>query len=258
VGLASPLLASDFERSQLPVAHGFSPRRGGVSRPPFDELNLGASVGDDPAAVRENRRRVAAAFGVGLARVARLDQVHGAAVLRAGPGLGGREGDALVTDDPAWLLAVSAADCLPILLLDRRLGAVAAVHAGWRGVAAGVVLAAVDALRHHFGSDPADLSAWLGPCIQGACYQVGPEVVAAVTADPRVPSSAAWPDPGTPDRWRLDVPEAVRGQLLAAGVAAPAIAVSTTCTHCAVDRCYSHRRDGGRSGRHWAVVRAPG
>jgi polyphenol oxidase len=252
------LTPADFERGPLPVAHGFSPRGGGVSAPPWHTLNLGASVGDDPAAVVENRRRVARAFGAELENVARLDQVHGAAVFEAAKGVTGREGDALISDDPGWLLAVSAADCLPVILVDVRRGAVAAVHAGWRGVVAGVAAAAVQALGRRYGSDPADLQAWLGPAIQGPCYQVGPEVVAAVRADPTVPAAIAWPDPGSAGRWRLDVPGAVRAQLEAAGLAPAAIAASATCTHCAADRCFSHRRDAGRTGRHWAVVRAPG
>lgn len=252
------LTLTDFERGPLPVAHGFSPRAGGVSARPWHSLNLGLSVGDDPAAVVENRRRVARAFGVELESVARLDQVHGAEVHEAAPGVTGRDGDALISDDPRWLLAVSAADCLPIILVDARLGAVAAVHAGWRGAAAGVAAAAVRALSRRYGSDPADLQAWLGPAIQGPCYQVGPEVVAAVRADPTVSAAVAWPDPTVAGRWRLDVPGAVRAQLEASGVVPAAIAVSDTCTHCAADRCFSHRRDAGRTGRHWAVVRAPG
>jgi len=252
------LTLADFERGPLPVAHGFSPRAGGVSLPPWHSLNLGASVGDDPVAVAENRRRVARAFGVGLERVARIDQVHGAAVHDAADDLAGREGDALVSDDPRWLLAVSAANCLPVILVDARRGAVAAVHAGWRGAAAGVAAAAVRALVRRYGSDPADLRAWLGPAIQGRCYQVGPEVVAAVRADPAVPADVAWPDPTVAGRWRLDVPGAVRAQLETVGLPPDAIAASATCTHCEADRCFSHRRDAGHSGRHWALVRAPG
>jgi polyphenol oxidase len=251
------LSEGDFERGPLPVAHGFSPRAGGVSRAPWDTLNLGLSVGDDPAAVAENRRRVAAAFAVAPTQVARLDQVHGATVHVAGEGASGRDGDAWIGDDPAWLLVVSGADCLPVLIVDGRRGAVAAAHAGWRGVAAGIAAATVAALTRRFGSDPADLQVWLGPAIQGPCYQVGPEVVAAVRADRTVPASVAWPDPGSAGRWRLDVPAAVRAQLEAAGVPAARIAASSTCTHCAADRCFSHRRDAGRTGRHWAVIRAP-
>jgi polyphenol oxidase len=254
--MEGPALA-DFWRGGLPVAHGFSPRSGGVSAPPFDALNLGMSVGDDPEAVERNRVRVAAAFGAPLARVVRLNQVHGARVHRAGVGVTGLAGDGLVSDDPTWLLAISGADCLPVLLFDPASGAVGAAHAGWRGVAAGVVRATVEAMVAGFGSDPGRLQVWLGPGIQGACYQVGPEVVAAVCADAAVPAAVAVADPVTADRYRLDVPAAVRAQLRALGVADAAIEASDVCTHCHPG-CFSYRRDGRASGRHWALVRARG
>jgi YfiH family protein len=254
-----PLGLADFERGPLPrgVPHGFTPRRGGVSGGPYASLNLGLSVGDEREAVLENRRRVRAAFGLGAERWMTGSQVHGTGVLVAGRDPAGADGDVLVTDDPAWALAVSAADCVPIVLVDARRGAVAAAHAGWRGAVAGVVGAALGALADRFGSDVGDVHAWLGPAIQGACYQVGEEVVAAA-ARAGAPAHAFWPDPDVADRWRFDVPALLRAQLVAAGVPAAAVAASTTCTHCAVDRCFSHRRDHGRTGRHWAVVRAPG
>jgi polyphenol oxidase len=142
-------------------------------------------------------------------------------------------------------------------LVDVRRGAVAAVHAGWRGVAPGRRGRGAGAGRR-YGSDPADLQAWLGPAIQGPCYQVGPEVVAAVRADPTVPATVAWPDAAVGGALAPRRAGAVRAQLEAAGLAPAAIAASATCTHCAADRCFSHRRDAGRTGRHWAVVRAPG
>lgn len=249
------LAPTDFERGPLAAPHGFSPRAGGVSVGPFASLNLGASVGDDPAAVAENRRRVRAAFGVDAARWMTASQVHGTGVLVAGRDPAGAEGDALVSDDPTWALAVSAADCVPVLLVDARRGAVAAAHAGWRGALAGVVGATLEALARGYGTDPGDVHAWLGPGIQGACYQVGPEVAEAAVAA-GAPDEALRPDPTTDGRWRLDVPAVLRAQLLRFGVAT--VAASTTCTHCAADRCFSHRRDAGRTGRHWAVVRAPG
>jgi polyphenol oxidase len=251
-----PLPPEALLTGPLRVPHGFTLRAGGVSRPPFDALNLGASVGDDPAAVEENRRRLADHFGVAPERVMRASQVHGASVLEAGREVVGCDADALVTDDPAWLLAVAAADCLPVLLHDTRRGPVAAVHAGWRGAVAGVAAAAVAALAHRYGSDPADLDAWFGPAIRGPCYQVGPEVIEAARAA-GADERAWWPDPGASGRWRLDVAALVRAQLEAAGVRADAIAESGVCSHCD-PRCYSHRRDAGRTGRHWAVIRALG
>lgn len=246
-----------LEQGALATLHGFSPRAGGVSRGPFASLNLGASVGDDPAAVAENRRRLASWCGVSTDRIMFASQVHGSGVLVAGRDEAGAEGDAVVTDDPTWCLAVSAADCLPVLLFDRRTGAVGAAHAGWRGAVAGVVGATLEALERAYATSASDVEAWLGPAIQGRCYQVGPEVIDAVHASGAA-DHVAWPDPDAPDRWRLDLPALVRDQLVSAGVAAAAVSASTTCTHCATDRCFSHRREAGRTGRHWAVLRAPG
>ena len=246
-----------LERGPPATPHGFSPRPGGASRAPYASLNLGASVGDAAAAVAENRRRVRAAFGVPEERWMTASQVHGARVLVAGRDPIGAEGDAVVADDPAWAIAISAADCLPVLLLDARTGAVGAAHAGWRGAVGGVVGATLEAMAERFGTAAPDVRAWLGPAIQGPCYQVGPEVVEAALAA-GAPEHAVRPDPGVAGRWRFDVPALVRAQLLAAGVPERAVAVSATCTHCAQDRCFSHRRDAGRTGRHWAVLRPPG
>lgn len=252
-----PLTLDAFERGPLAAPHGFSPRSGGVSVAPYASLNLGASVGDAAAAVAENRRRVRAAFGVQEGRWMTASQVHGARVLVAGRDVAGAEGDALVADDPAWALAISAADCLPVLLLDARTGAVGAAHAGWRGAVAGVVGATVETMAVRFGTAAADVRAWLGPAIQGACYQVGPEVAEAAVAA-GAPEGAVRSDPSAAGRWRFDVAALVRAQLVAAGVPVSGVAVSTTCTHCAAERCFSHRRDAGRTGRHWAVVRPLG
>jgi polyphenol oxidase len=236
----------------LRVPHAVTLRAGGVSAPPFASLNLGSSVGDDPRAVAENRRRVAGHFGVPPSRLMRASQVHGASVLVAAEEAVGLEADALVSDDPAWLLVIGAADCLPVLLHDTRRGAVAAVHAGWRGAVAGVARATVAELGRCYGSRPDDLDVWFGPAIRGACYQVGPEVIAAVAEED---AASWWPDPERPGRYRLDVPGLVRAQLIAAGVPPARVADSGVCTHCD-PRCFSHRRDQGRTGRHWAAIRA--
>lgn len=229
-------------------------RSGGVSRGPFATLNLGLSVGDDPVAVTVNRERFAASFGVGQGRVMRLDQVHGTAVRVAGIDPIGAEGDAVISDDPAWLLVVSAADCLPVLLHDPVTGAAAAVHAGWRGAAAGVVPATVAALADVFGSVPSDLRVWFGAAIRGPRYQVGPEVAAAFERA-GAPPAALWPDPDEPGRYRADVAALVRAQLARLGVAREQLHDSGVCTS-ADRRCYSHRRDQGLTGRHWAAIRA--
>jgi YfiH family protein len=149
------------------------------------------------------------ADAVGAGELAILKQVHGRAVVTAGRGMGHPEADVLVGDDPHMALTVRAADCVPLLIADRAGGAVAAVHAGWRGTAAGAATAAVEALARDFGSRPQDLVAAIGPSIGACCYQVGSELVDAFSARKDVSTSrciavhspAAWIwSSGTPAR----------------------------------------------------------
>src|SRR5205085_2624809 len=149
-------------------------RRGGASTGPYAELNMGRSTDDRPEAVTENRRRVLVALGFHADRVATAGQVHGTRVARVGvPGLE-RETDALVTTEAGLALAVSGADCLPVLYCAGD--AVAAAHSGWRGTAAGMPREALAALLALSGSQPADVRVYLGPCIGPCCYEVGDEV----------------------------------------------------------------------------------
>lgn len=173
--------------------------------------------------------------------VAWLRQVHAAAVLEAAAGQCG-EGDALVTRRPDLALAVATADCVPILL--GAADAVAAVHAGWRGVAAGVVTAAVARL----GGDARRLTAWIGPAIGACCYEVGYEVAAPVAAA----SAPEILSPGPRGRPHLDLVAAVWRQLEEAGVGA--VLPLLRCTRCDAERLWSYRRDGPGTGRNWAYV----
>ncbi len=251
--LSSPLLAS------LPgVRHGFSTRRGGVSLAPFAELNLGFSVGDDPARVEANRTRFIAAGGFGP--LAEVHQVHGATVVSADSA--GAEADALFCAGPGVAVAVRTADCAPVLLaaLDHRgqPGAVAAVHAGWRGACSGVVEAAVGALVAA-GFEPSRMRAAIGPAIGPERFEVGPEVVAAAElhldgdAGPgRFSVGLARPGPG--GRPHLDLPELVRRCLLRAGLEPGNVDALGRCTASDPDLFFSHRRDGGRTGRHLAAI----
>jgi YfiH family protein len=205
-------------------------RAGGVSPRPYSSLNLSLAVGDDPANVLENRRRMAAGFGARLADFVFADQVHGAGVRvvsEADAGSGASSGqdaipatDALVTRTPNVVLAILTADCVPIVLHDPVAGVLACVHAGWRGTVARVCAAAVAAMQD-LGSRPADVIAGLGPAIAPARYQVGPDVHQAVTAA-FGPAPFLRPD-SVPDRWRLDLWAANRLVLTQAGVPAPQI-----------------------------------
>jgi YfiH family protein len=182
-------------------------------------------------------------------------QVHGARVLAVAgdpPALTGTEGDALVTDRPGVAVGVRTADCLPVLLASADGRVVAAVHAGWRGTLAGVATAAVHTLAARYGTAPDTLTAWLGPCIRPCCYEVGPEVSAAVVE--------GYPDwasrvltPGPKGRDHLDLAALNRLQLEAAGVAEVRDAGACTCCDTAYD---SYRRDGAGSGRMVSWIRA--
>lgn len=225
-------------------------------------------------------RRVAGLLGV--AEVVTLNQVHGrevAVVRRGSPRAPARQdADVLVSDDPDVAIAVRAADCVPLLLADARTGAVAAVHAGWRGTAAGAGTAAVKALSDQFGSRPGDLMAAIGPSIGGCCYEVGTELVDAFAAAghprhlidrwflaPPPPRSSFRPalsgaegpalreveGPGL----RLDLTAANRDQLVLAGVPEAQIHACGLCTAMHLDVLTSFRAEKGKAGRIAGVIR---
>jgi YfiH family protein len=182
-----------------------------------------------------------------------LHQIHSNRVLDAAAVVRPEtDGDALITDKPGLLLVVKTADCLPILLVDPGRRAVAAVHAGWRGTAAGIASAAVAALQDRFGSRPGDLWAGLGPSIGPGCYEVGKDV-----AEPR-PGRPEWrkalrPIAGRPDRFTLDLPAANRDQIEAAGVSPARIGAAEICTHCSPD-LLSWRRDHRADARLYSFI----
>jgi YfiH family protein len=228
--------------------HGFATRIGGVSAAPFDALNLGRSVGDDPDAVAENSRRFLATLG--SPELFEASQVHGSRVLAIGPNdrvaaVRAEEADALITTRGA--VGVRTADCIPILFGDRETGAVAAVHAGWRGVASAIAIAAVEHLRAG-GIDPKRLVAAIGPHIRGDAFEVGPEVVTALAP---VAFGADYVVHNDPKPY-VDLARVVRAQLAHAGVADVDDVGGCTLTEPA--RFYSHRRDRGRTGRHLSAI----
>jgi YfiH family protein len=238
------------------VVAAFSGRAGGGSAPPYASLNLGLRVGDDLRRVLGNRRRVATVLGLAGRPWALARQVHSATVLRvdaarlgqgppeARPPLG--EGDGLVTADPGVLLAVLTADCAPVLLADPAAGVVGAVHAGWRGLAAGVVEAGVAAMAG-LGADPAACVGLVGPAVGGCCYEVGPDVRAAV--GDRYPDALATTRAGRP---ALDPAAGAAQALRAAGVGQ--VRVAGECTFDLQERYFSHRRDHGRTGRQAGLI----
>jgi YfiH family protein len=265
------LVAEDLLEAGVVAA--FTGRTGGSSAPPYATLNLGLAVGDDLRRVLANRRRVATVLGLAGRPWALARQVHGNRVLAvdtgrpgAGPvpsgpgrvetmGLGqgppeGKppvgEADGLVTTDPGVVLGVLTADCAPVLLADPAAGVVGAVHAGWRGLAAGVVEAGVAAMAA-LGADPAATVGLVGPAVGGCCYEVGPDVREAVGT--RYPAALATTRDGRP---ALDPAAGAVQALERAGIGR--IRVAGECTVDLADRHFSHRRDHGRTGRQAGLI----
>jgi len=227
------ILRPDWE-APAAVGAAATTRSGGVSEGSFASLNLGAHVGDDPAAVAENRRRLTEALDL-PGEPAWLAQVHGTRVVAARPGGTPAEADAAVTREPGVVCAVLTADCLPVLLASRRGDEVAAVHAGWRGLANGVVAAALQAME----TAPAELLAWLGPAIAQPAFEVGSEVRERFVERDVV--NAAFFAPNDRGRWQADLAGLARRELEAAGVT---VSGGGFCTHDETERFFSYRRDG--------------
>lgn len=227
-----------------------STRHGGVSPAPYHTLNLGKNTADAPGNTAENRRRFCAALGFLPEQLAWSKQVHGAEVLVA-TAPGGAEGfDALTTQTPGVFLSVSVADCTPVLVFDPVHGAVAAIHAGWRGAAAGIVGNTLRVMAERFGTRGADCLAYVGTCIDECSFEVGAEVAAEFE-----PAFQHY-DPER-DRFFVDLKKACTAQLLAAGLAAERIEVSPFSTVLNHEDYFSHRKSGGITGRMLAVIGLP-
>lgn len=265
------------------LVHGFSSRSGGVTTcyGTTKSLNLGFTKDDTRENVEENRRRLLASLGAAsegtpwpliALRQVHSDLIH---VVRSLPE-GILTGDGLITGLPRIVLAILTADCLPVLLVDTRNKAVGAFHAGWRGTAARIVEKGVGLMRREFGTRPEDIRAAIGPGIQQCCYEVGEELKAKFESQfsygselfrevkesdsvrekyPLLFMNQRAPGHGDPCiKLHLDLREANRRQLLAAGVPEEQIVALPDCTACGTQRFFSHRAEKGRTGRMMAVI----
>ena len=236
-------------------------------------LRVGPGAG---SAQEEGWAALAQSMGVGERHLLRLRQVHGREVItvRRGdehppvgraPGADAPEGavlqggvpeaDAFISDDAGCALAVRGADCVPLLLADRRTGAVGAVHAGWRGTASGAAVAAVRAMTRTFGTRPSDLVAAIGPSIGPCCYRVGEELVGSFAAAGHAHQDIErWFSSG--ERLMLDLWTSTEDQLVTAGLSPEHIHRSAVCTACTPALCFSFRRERAGTGRLAGVIRA--
>src|SRR5712671_6740628 len=257
------------------LVHGFSTKPGGVSNQDREKaLNLGFTEWDSKENVLENRRRFQSTLGAADLKLVSLKQIHSDVIhlFDAAPAEP-CQGDASATNRPGLLLAVQTADCVPILFVDPKKRAVAAVHAGWRGTLARIVVKAIGQMQMQFKSKPGDLLAAIGPSIGGCCYEVGTEVATQFlsqfaeapewfdefrTGDE--PNPIQWLNmmpPGhqpPPKNVLLDLRKANRAQLLGAGLRTANIFVSDLCTACRRDLLFSYRKEGPQSGRLLSVI----
>lgn len=273
------ILAADQFSKLSWLVHGFSTRIGGTSKLGREPaLNLGFTDWDLRDAVEENRRRFAAALGAKSTPMVALKQIHSDLVHRVDRAPEGvLQGDALITKTPGLLLAVQTADCVPILLADKRTRTVAAIHAGWRGTLARIATKALGQMQMEFGTKPADVIAAIGPSIGVCSYEVGAEVVqkfAAQFAEARAwfdgpydrllssdaPNPVKWlsmmppgHDPPLPTA-QLDLIAANRWQLADAGVPEANIAAANLCTACNLSAFFSYRREPNKTGRLMAAI----
>jgi hypothetical protein len=237
--LSSALLAA--------FPHGFTTRQGGISRVPWDSLNLSGSTGDDPATVEENWGRLRQETGLAFAWAR---QVHGNAVARCDDRAGTPpEADAVTTARPGLAACVLTADCVPVLIGDPGTGAVAAVHAGWRGTLARAAGRAIEALERDFGAHRENLLVAIGPAIGPCCYEVSLDLAERFVAE--IGPSVSMVHPRTP---RVDLWTANERVLRDAGVPPERIEVIERCTACDAESFFSHRRDGARTGRQVGFI----
>lgn len=245
------------------AVHGFSTRLGGVSQGDFASMNLSFTRGDDPGAVKENFRRMAAALGVKQERMVLSHQTHTTNIRivteeDAGKGVVRERDytdvDGLITDIPGLMLVTFYADCVPLYFLDPVRRAVGLSHSGWRGTVNRMGEKTVQAMARAFGCRPEDMIACIGPSICRSCYEVGAEVAEQFFGAFK---ESQWPEilDGKPDgKYHLDLWRANALILEEAGISPSRIHVTDICTYCNPSLLYSHRRTGGRRGNLCAFL----
>jgi len=231
----------------LDVFAAESTRHGGVSPSPYASLNLGLNTDDEPANIEENRRRYLTQLGLSAETLASAHQVHGKEVLLVTEPVYENGYDAIITREPGLAVGVTIADCCPVLIYDAKNKAVAAIHAGWRGTVARVVLTALQRMQLEFRTHPNDCYAYVGTCISQEHYEVDEKVALRFAESHKIKGEA-------PGKWMVDLRVANKHQLLSFGIPVSQIEVSPYCTWQHNEDFFSHRKEQGRTGRMMAVI----
>ena len=241
------------------INHAFSTRTGGVSPLPYGNMNLSFNVGDADNNVRENFRLFGEAVGIPAEKMVYSDQVHSTNVLCVSSkekGMGiirdrdFSDIDGLITDEAGVCLVTSHADCVPVYFVDTKKRVIALSHAGWKGTLGNICKNTVNAMKEQYGTDPADITACIGPSISSECYEVGPDV-----ADKFKNSFSKdqigiilFPSKDNEDKYLLDLAEANRIQMTDCGIPFNQIHMPDLCTSCNTSWLHSHRKTGGKRG----------
>lgn len=253
-----PLLSKDTG-----VKNVFTTRQGGISKGMFESLNLSYTRGDDPAAVTENYRRVAAAMGGTLSDIVCSDQTHTTNVLRVDRSCGGygvtrerpyTDVDGLVTNDPGVILATFYADCVPLYFVDPKNHAIGLSHSGWRGTVGRMGRATLEKMKEEFGTDPKDVLAAIGPSICQDCYEVSEDVASAFAAEFAGHETEILIDKGN-GKYQLDLWRSNAIVMQEAGIEKEHLAVTNLCTCCNPKLLFSHRASHGKRGNLGAFLK---
>jgi YfiH family protein len=240
------------------IRHFVSSRGSGFSKQPYESLNLGLHVQDDPGCVLKNRERLAAAIGIPLSSFTFAEQIHSGNVTVVTEAMRGRGSvdhkeaiqatDAMVTDLPGICLVILVADCVPMLFFDPSRRAIGVAHAGWRGTLKSVASNTVRTMEEAFGSSPRNIMVGIGPSIGPCCYEVGPEVIGEIKS--RLPAGENYIENESPEgKAYLDLWKANVSQLVEAGIARENIEVAMQCTCHNPDLFFSFRYQQGETGR---------
>lgn len=250
-------VAVDFPGSTC-SRQGFTTRHEGVSRTPYNSLNLGMNTNDQQFNVEGNRSLLARAFGITQESLVTVKQVHGSDILvidepnEEFSHFLSLESDAIITNQPGVMIGVGVADCVPVLLCDPVRKVIAAVHAGWQGTAQKLVAKTVAGMKSEFDCKPKDIRAAIGPSIGKCCYEVDTPVQQAF-----VQAGLGWDSCSTPaadGKWQLDLAAANRELLLQSGIPEAAIQTSEMCVCCHRELFFSYRRDDGETGRQLGFI----
>jgi YfiH family protein len=232
--------------SAIPEIRAFhSTRIGGISSGNFSSLNLGLSTGDQPDLVMANRKMLFENQHLPSEKIATIKQIHSNKVINISEPGHHQEADGMITERNHLFLCVSSADCASVLLADKHGRGVAALHSGWRGTCQNIVSQALMQLKEKFAINPADILAFVGPCIGPRAFEVDEDVYSKFSADYFVKKE---------NKWLFNMKEVIKDQLTSDGVPQHQIEVSAHCTFSEPEIFYSYRRDKGNTGRLWAVI----